>query len=424
MSTIRIHGPILLLLLAVTFVFFGRLLDTQIHDGVDAAILCDAHALNQDPSAVFSHLGFYFSQPLLEMAFLLEYRAFGLDPTGYIAVNLTIHALNAFVVYMLVNMLFPHGRIALLASLLFALGVGSYGKVFMNIHQLESLLLANLQLLVLYFFIRNDFRRGGQLGSPLFIVGLTLFLMTGLTKTASLSLLSCLLAYKAFFYRVRSRRRILSWDLLVFIAVGVLYYIAQYEWGFRQASVFANLESGTHFTWMSFKNIFRYLNLMFFPMQTSPLLEEAPFWVVWVYEARTVIRVFLALAIISYSFFGFVFGSRAIRFFIAWTYLTLLPFTGLTETGGWLNLNHLYLTSVGFCIILAAGTRGTSNLLVKAGRRRFVPFAVPVVFVMISLGISQELHEQNQRKANQPEAVALRESLRESCDRQDGPDDA
>ena len=36
------------------------------------------------------------------------------------------------------------------------------------------------------------------------------------------------------------------------------------------------------YTWISIKNLFRYLVLMFFPLQTSPLLEESPFWVWWV----------------------------------------------------------------------------------------------------------------------------------------------
>lgn len=415
MNTLRIHGPIFVLLLAVTFGAFGYLLDTRIFNGLDAAILCDAHTMNGNLQPVFSHVGFYVSQPLLVLAFLLEYRLFGLDPSGYIAVNLFLHAFNAFLVYMLVNMLFPRQRIALLSALLFTLGVGSYGKVFMNLHQLESLLLANLHLLVLYFFIRNDFRHEGKLNSPLFFIGLVLFLLTGLTKAASFSLISCLIAYKAFFLKRRGGRAIFSKDIVIFIAVGALFYFAQYKWGFRSGTVFENPDPVSHFTWLSIKNVFRYLNLMFFPMQTSPILDQSPVWVVWVYHARTVIRSFLALAIISYSFFGFVFGGRSVRFFIAWTYLTVLPFTAQPETGGWLNLNHLYLTSVGFCIILAAGTRGTSNLLARAGWRRFIPFVVPLFFIVVSLGVTNKLHAQNLAKADGPEAVAMREELEENC---------
>jgi hypothetical protein len=150
---------------------------------------------------------------------------------------------------------------------------------------------------------------------------------------------------------------------------------------------------------------------MFFPMQQSPILETAPAPVVFVFEFRTVIRVFLTLSIISYSFFGFVFGSRAIRFFIAWTYITLLPFTGHTATGLWLNLSHLYLTSLGFCVILAAGTYGTSGLLARRRWRKYAPFTVPLVFVAMSMGLSWQLDRQHRALAASPEAVEMREQV-------------
>ena len=416
MRPLRDHGPVFLLLLLLAYAAFGRIASVPLWNGTDARILCDAHELSAAPREMFRHIGFYFSQPLLQLVFLAEYKAFGLTPAGYIVVNLFIHAVNSFVVYMLVNMLFPRRHLGVLAAVLFAFGVGSYGRVFTSIHQLEDLLLANLQLLVLYVFIRNDFRHGGRVFSFYFGLGLGLFLLSGLTKATSFSLVGALVAYKAFFHGFR-RRRILSADILIFLAVAALFYWAQARWGYQERTVFGGGETGHHFTITSFKNIFRYLNLMFFPMQQSPLLEEAPAWVVWVYEARRVIRTLLALAIVSYSFFGFVFGSRAIRFFIAWTYITLLPFTGQPDSGGWLNLSHLYLTSVGFCVVLAAGTVGTSSLLVARPRRRWVPFVAPLIFVLISLGLTDRLIDRDRRIAATPEAVRMRLETAETCGR-------
>jgi hypothetical protein len=415
LRSLRIHGPVLAGLAAVVFLAFGRLTTTPLWDRLDSQIICDAHALSLDPTPMFNHIGFYFSQPLLQLAFLAEYQVFGLNLGGYIAVNLAMHAINAFLVYMLVNMLFPRQNMALLAALLFALAVGSYGRVFMTLHQLEALLVAGLHLLVLYFFIRNDFRRDGSVRSPLFVVGLVLFLLAGLTKAASFSLVGCLVAYKAFFYRHRASRAIMSPDILVFLVVGILFYLGQHQWGYRSPMVFENAAGETRFSLLSIKNIFRYLCLMFFPMQQSPILETAPAWIVWVYHARVVIRVLLTLAIISYSFFGFVFGSRAIRFFIAWTYITLLPFTGHTSSGAWLNLSHLYLTSLGFCVVLAAGANGTSALLASRRWKRFLPYLVPVCFAGISLGVAWSLDARNKTVAALPESVALREEVVHTC---------
>jgi len=417
MNTLRIHGPVLIALLAIVFAAFGRLTSTPIWDGLDMQIICDAHALSSNPAAMFNHLGFYFSQPLLQLAFLAEYHFFGVDSTGYLVINLFVHGLNAFLVYMLVNMLFPRRDMAIVAAVLFALAVGSYGRVFMTIHQLESLLLATLHLLVLYFFIRNDFRHRGQILSPLFLTGLVLFLVTGLTKAASFSLVGSLVAYKAFFYRHRARRAILSPDILVFLIVSVLFYFGQQHWGYRHPTIIENTGDSPHFSLLSIKNMFRYLNLMFFPMQQSPILKTAPAWVVWVYNGRMVIRVMLTLSILSYSFFGFVFGSRAIRFFIAWTYISLLPFTGHNTSGGWLNLSHLYLTSLGFCVILAAGAHGTSALLKQRRRRRFLPYLVPAYFAIISLGVAWKLDAKNKDIARHTDTKTLRENMIHSCGR-------
>ncbi len=415
MKSLKHHLPILILLMAITFIAFGSFISTPLWDGSDADILCDAHLLSQDVGAVFRHIGFYFSQPLLQLAFLGEYKLFGMKPAGYIAINLLVHAFNSFLVYMLVHMLFPRKGMAVLAAALFALGVGSYGKILMTAHQLEALVLAGLHLMVLYFFIRNDFKAGGKLRSPLFFLGLTLFLLTGLTKTASFSLLGTLIAYKAFFYKWRGGRGILSADLLVFAGVSILFYWAQYKWGYRDPLVFDHESPGIRFSLLSFKNIFRYLNLMFFPLQHSSLLKTAGPLVLWLFKIKPVIQVFLTLSIISYSFFGIVFGNRAVRFFIAWTYITLLPFTGHTEAGQWLNLSHLYLTSLGFCVILAAGTTGTNALLHRAGWRRFLPYLIPAIFAFASIGLSHKLDIRNKITAAGPQSAAMRQQMLDTC---------
>lgn len=247
--------------------------------------------------------------------------------------------------------------------------------------------------------------------SPLFVLGLVLFLLTGLTRNASFSLVGCLLAYKFFFNRTRGIRVIFSSDLLVFLGMGIIYYYAQDHWGYNNQTLFSESATTRTFSWLSLKTIFRYLALMFFPMQNSPLMENVPFFVTWAFEARSVIRVFLTMTIISYSFFGFVFGGKAVRFFIAWTFITLLPFTGITATGSWLNLNHLYLTSLGFCVVLAAGAIGTSGLLVRRRWRQYFPYLIPLAFVLISLVLTSKFNARNIQRAGTPEVIEMQRNL-------------
>jgi len=406
---VRIHGPVLLMLIAGVFLAFGHLCTGDFWTALDYQILLDAHQLAPNPWAMFRHIGAWFSQPLLQLAFLLEFRAFGLDYGSYVAVNLLLHAGNAFIVYMLVNMLFFRERLALLAAVLFALGVGNYGRNLQTVAGQESLLLAFLHLLVLYLFIRNDFRRQGRLLSPFFWAGLAIYSLTGLTKASTLSLLGCLVAYKAFFYHRRERRPVFSNDLLVFLAVGLVFQFGQSRWGFRTPTVLTDIDGPLVYTYLSAVNVFRYLNLMVFPLQESSLLRAAGDVVQTVFAARTLIRTLLVLAVLSFSFFGFVFGSRPLRFFIAWTYITLIPFSAQAPGADWLNLTHLYLASLGFCVVLASGAIGCANLLVAHRWRRLVPFVVPLLFVVTALSLNHLLDARNQQAARSPEIQTLRQ---------------
>ena len=406
---VRNHGPVLALLIVVAFAAFGLLTTGDFWYPLDFEILFDAHHLAPGPWAMFGHVGAWFSQPLLQLAFLFEFRQFGLDYGGYVAVNIILHALNAFIVYMLVNMLFHRSRLALLAAVLFVLGVGNYGGTLQTLAGQESLLLAFFHLLVLYLFIRNDFRRHGKLFSPYFIAGLVLYSLTGLTKASTLSLLGCLVAYKAFFYHARDRRPVFSNDLLIFLALGLVFQYGQSRWGFRTPTVVTDIEGPLVYTYLSALNIFRYLHLMVFPLQESSLLRDAGFVVQALYQVRLVIRILLTLAVLSFSFFGFVFGSRPLRFFIAWTYITLIPFSTQAPGASWLNLTHLYLASTGFCVVLAAGTIGCTNLLKVHRRRRLIPFLVPLVFVLTALSLNYRLDARNREAAASLEIQALRQ---------------
>ncbi len=407
-KTVRLHGPVLLLLLVLVFAAFGRLMSGEFWSPLDYEILLDAHKLSVDPWRMFRHVGAWFSQPLLQLAFLLEYRLFGLEYGGYVAVNLALHTLNAFIVYMLVNMLYYRERMALLAAALFALGVGNYGRTLLSLAGQESLLLALFHLLVLYLFIRNDFRRQGRLLSPYFLLGLALYGLTGLTKASTLSLLGCLVAYKAFFYHARDRRPVFSNDLLIFLAVGLVFQIGQAKWGFRTPTVVSDIEGPLVYTYESAITLVRYLHLMIFPLQESSLLQDAGFVVQVFYAARLGIRFLLTMAVLSFSFFGFVFGSRPLRFFIAWTYIALLPFSTAAAGSSWLNLTHVYLASTGFCVVMSAGAAGCASLLNIHRWRRLVPFAVPLIFVAVALSLNVRLDGRNREKAASPRLQEIR----------------
>ncbi len=396
MRVLKAHFPVLSLLGLLVVLAFGRLTSIALWNPLDLEIIRDSVVLSADPWPMFARPGVIFSQPILQLAFLGEYLLFGLDGGRWLWVNLGIHTLNAFLVYLLVHMLFYEKKIAVLAGVLVALCVGNYGKILMTVAFLESLLLVNFQLLVLYFLIRNDFKHRGRLRSPYFLLGLLIFLISGLTRASAFSLLGCLLAYKFFFFRQGGRRAIFSRNLLVLVVVGILLYIGRSIWLHRVGGD-ADGES-VRYSWLSIKNIFRYVNLMLFPLQTSQMLDKAHPVVQLIYDVRTPIRLFLSLSVISYSFFGFVFGNKALRFFIAWSYISLAPFTYVSDTGGWLNLQHLYLASFGFSVILAVASRGISGLLRRHHWRSLTPYLLPVFYICLSVALAHQMMNANRAR--------------------------
>jgi hypothetical protein len=408
-NVLRLHGPMLGLMLAVVFIVYGRLCTGDFWYPLDFSILVDTHRLSHEPLVMFRHIGAWFSQPLLQLSFLGQYSLFGMNYGPYIAVNLTIHALCAFLIYMLINMLFYQWRLALTAALLFALNVGSYGRNLQTLAGQESLLLAMLHLLVLYLFIRNDFRRDGRLRSSYFLIGLAIYSLTGLTRASTLSLMGCLIAYKIFFYSRRGRRPIFSNDLLVFLFVGIFFKFGQNQWGFQHPSMLTEIDGPLAYTFWSVIDLFRYLNLMVFPLQEGSVLRDAGPLLQFLHDIRMPIRFFVTLGIISLSFFGFVFGNRSLRFFIAWTYIILLPLSTQNPGTHWLNVTHLYLASVGFCLILAAGALGCANLLSRHRWKRLVPFVVPLFFVATAVSLTYLLDARNREKSRLPEIRQLRQ---------------
>lgn len=411
------HLSVLLLLLLVVFAAYRHVMALPLWNPIDFELLYDAHVMSANLGEFYRHIGNLFSQPLLRLGLLLEYRAFGLDPTGYLAVNLAVHALNAFVFYLLVYMLFPQERLAMLAALLFALSVGSYGKLLMSLAGVESLAAAFFYLVVLYALIRNDFHHGGRIRSRWYLLGMAVFVLAGLTRPVSFSILGSLVAYRFFYYKERGGRGVFPPSLLLVMGVGILLFVAQHIWGWRAEGPDAGPGMSPWLTvWYTLKNIFRYLNLMVFPLQVSSWVESSSPIIQFLYEWHVVVRTLMAMGIISFSFFGLVFGGKAVRFFITWTYITVLPFTVASGTLDWLNIRYLYLTSVGFCVILSAGTVGCVKLLQTHRWKRYVPYAAPLLFVLASQIVVLQLTNQNIKRSRSQKIHELRQVLDERLD--------
>lgn len=410
---VRTNLLMLVVILAVSFGFYSLALDNGFWHPEDFEVLARAQTLASAPSELMRHDVMSRFQPIPLALFLMEYRAFGLEPTGWYATNLVIHALNAWLVFWLVTAFGIDRRVAILSGLLFAMGVGSYGKAVLFIAGAENLLTTTLYLLILNLYVRNDLYGGGRVLSWRYALVLLLFLTVSLARPTAISLVLGLIAYKVFFRGERGhKRRVFDAQLLIVVIGAVVFWALRRQSGLVE---FAWESAGRHpvdFTVNFLDNMINYLVHMFFPLHFTRLIETGNPVLRVVYEAAPVIRVLLGWGVISYGLFGFVFGNRPIRFFLAWTLISVLPYCVVQFPSDWLNIRYLYQVSIGFVFVLASGTVYSTDLLHRTRWQRWLPLSAPLVFILMSAYITLRLDTKYEIDAANAENQARLELLR------------
>ena len=389
------HLAALLILAAAATLLFAQVLDTGFWSPEDASDLWRLSQNEQESHFRPTLAGGYPTNPVLA----LEYRLFGTDARAYYLVNLFVHILNAWIAYALVISLLHDAPAALMAALLFAVGVGSYGKNLMFAGGISSLLYAKVVLAGTLLYVWNEQKNAGRpLGLYAFAF-FAVFLLSLFMRGGSFSILASCLFYN-FFFRPERQRRVLHTTLvLALVTAGVALVV---RWFLGPGLGPGKVDPGAFLV-----NLPRYLVLMAFPVQHSELLADASGFVRWLYALAPIIRVFVGLAFLSYSIFGIVFGNRAIRFYIGWIYVMVVPFAVFRYPTDWLNLRFLYLESLGFCVLLTSGAIYVSRLLAHRPRRRFVPYLVPLFYAAMSAILITKLDGKNERLAARLDLRAL-----------------
>lgn len=410
---IRTNLLMFLLILAVSFAFYGVCLNNSFWHPEDFQVLRSAQELASDPAQVMHHTAMSRFQPLPLGLFLMEYRAFGLHPAGWYAVNLVIHSINAWLVFWLVSAFGIDRRIGVLSALLFAVGVGSYGKAVLFIAGAENLLTTTLYLLILNLYIRNDRFGGGKIRTFRYFMVLLLCLAVSLARPTAFALLLGLISYKVFFRTERGhQRRVFDLQLMILVVGAVGFWVVRRRWGLADISVVAAGENPWEFIVNFFRNLIDYLVHMFFPMHMSRLVETSNPLVQFFYAVTPVVRFLIGWCVISYGVFGFVFGNRPIRFFLAWTLISVLPYCVVQFPEDWLNIRYLYQVSIGFVFVLASGTVYSTDLLHRTRWQRWLPLLAPMLFVVMSAYITLRLDAKYESDARTEAVRTQLEQLR------------
>lgn len=383
-----------LLLNALGLVFFALVRDNTFWHGDDWQYLIQALRIEGNWTEVFSTRLHETFQPLPNLIFFLEFQAFKLDAKAYYLFNVFVHSANAFLVYYLVRTLLKDRSIAILSGLLFECAVGNYGKSVMTVSGISDLVITALTLLTMIFYVKNELEENGAIWKRNFSLCLFFFTLSLLSKTTTFSLIGLMLAFNLFF-REQTGRRIFDRNVALFTVFAFATLAVKLSIQ-RAIPGAADLEV---FSWSLPRNFASYLVRMVFPIHSSTLVTDAGPLVKFIYEFATALRVIILLCIISYSVFGFVFGNRVIRFFIAWTYIVVAPFCFFRFPMDWLDIRFLYLVSVGFHMILASGTVLAAQLLYQKPWRRRLPYLVPLAFAALSYFVLTQLDVNYEHKA-------------------------
>jgi hypothetical protein len=392
------HVLVVLALGAAVAALFSQVLDTGFWSPEDLSELTKvarAHASGDLLRGLRPSLaGGYYTNPI----FGLEFRFFGLHPQPYFLVNMLVHWVNSVLAYFLINALLHNRRSAFMAAFLFALAVGSYGKNLMFATGISSLVYAMPVLLGTLLYVLNEKRAGGRTVS---IYAAGFFLLFGASlfmRGGTFSLLASFAFYNIFF-RAERDRPVMNTNLA--LCLGVMVGATLLRRLNFAASGSLPADAGAFL-----RNLPAYLVLMVFPLHQSELLATAPPLVRAVYAVAPFIRFCVGLAILSYSLFGFIFGSRALRFYLAWIFVMVVPFAFFRYPSDWLNLRFLYLVSVGFCVVVTTGTLYAVRLLAHHPRRRLLPFIIPVFYIALSAALVNQLDSKNEQIASLPQTQA------------------
>ncbi len=409
------HLIVLAVFFILSFLFFRLCLDNGFWNGYDYVGLENSIRMYSDPGAAFESSSPFKFQPLVYSIHYLLFKQFFFNASGYFLFNILLHGLNSFLVYLLVNTLIRDRAIAGLAGLLFVFTVGSYGKSVMIASGLEDLVITFLTLSTMICYFHNELYGEGKILSLWYLLTLILFVASMFTRSTSFSILGAFLAFN-FFFRTERKRKVADAGFVILLFMSLAALATKATLFHYTPPLYRQNPGAFMFIFYAAKNVINYLVRMIFPIHTSHLVTGAGSAVRFFYRFATQIRILIALTVLSYSFFGFIFGNRTIRFFIAWTYIMVIPFAFFQFPGDWLNIRHLYLVSVGFVSVIAAGAVYCSRLISESRWKRLVPMVVPIVFILLSRFIVLQLDGSYRVKAASPIMAQYRKALAEKYD--------
>jgi|SRR5579884_634931 len=352
---LRKYGLPALAIMVVTFLSFGSMLRAQF--AADDYLLIVANTSIQSltslpklfTSSYIPGQGLY--RPLSSATFAVNYAIGHLNPAGYHLTNVLLHALNGFLVYLLVQYYTGRKPIALLSSLVF-IAHPVHTEAVSNIAGRPELLAAGAILVAWLLYVREE--------QHYYWLSLAAYFLGLLAKESAIVLVGILVladvcegrSAERLFTRVRLNRYggyIAVSGLYLLIRILVLHRVGVPT----GATVFKDASLQTRVLTMSV--VFtRYLKLLIWPGELTALYD---FSIVPLTSHLTVQAAVSIAGIIALLAFGIlcIRQQPLVAFAVLFVFVTLSPVSNVIFPTGILMAERvLYLPVLSFCVLFAA----------------------------------------------------------------------
>ncbi len=321
--------------------------------------------------AMFTSFSVNHYHPLVTLSYAIEYALVGLQPWLYHCTNIIIHAANAMLVVMLLQMLCGDKIISLVGGLVFAfhpLRVESVAWVA----ERKDVLSAFFILLALIMYIRSR-----NSSSPYNLVVVLVFMLAALLSKAIAVVLPVLFLLYDYYYDGKITKQMVMEKIPFFILsllFGIIAVIAQYSTGARASDPHFHIFQSL---FLSFYDIVFYTEKIFLPFNLSPvypypeMIHASYPMLFWLSP--------VCVLIIAYLLFRFH-SSRLLLYAVFVFLITLLPVLQFVPVGRAFAADRFtYLPSIGYSLLIGMGV----SFLWKQFRSAWGKASVAVVLLSV-----------------------------------------
>lgn len=316
-----------------------------------------------------------FYRPLQELTFLADYHLYGLAPWGYHLTNTLLHALVAIGVFLIIMQIFGNRAYARITSILFAIHPIQTEAVTYIAGRADSLYVIFF-LISMSFFIAYTEKKT----MPHMAISLGSFILALLSKEIAFILPAYLLAYLVF-----SKKKDRLATLIPYVLVVGLYILARstlLNFGYESPETIERatplLMRLATFT----RSVFIYLGLLILPVGLHMQRDMTVTHSLLEIDAMLAIAGLIIIGLTAYRCRE---KEPVITFGIVWFFLGLLPVSNIYPINAFAAEHWVYLSSVGFFLVLAAGFE---RIVIHARqtRRRGLTTGLYILSSLVCLG--------------------------------------